>query len=119
MHNLSCFCTFVRQSHQLTFHPTLFIVQETALKLRDSGSLYCSGTENAKSRKKEYSRNTEVTASWLMRVDFSEVGRQELKIRPENQGGLGSLCHVGFSKGFTVREMENNILGFEHSSYMS
>ena len=28
--------------------------------------------------------------------------------------GLRGLYHVSFSKDFTVREMENDILGFEH-----
>ena len=54
LHNLSHFCTSVRQRHQLPFIPHNFsFVQETALQHRDSGSIHYSGTENTKFKKAE------------------------------------------------------------------
>ena len=72
LHNLSHFCTSVRQRHQLLFIPHNFsFVQETALQHRDSGSLHYSGTENTKFRKIERLCNIYGPASQLMWVELT------------------------------------------------
>ena len=117
-HNLSHFCTSVRQKYQLHLIPHNFFICTKQPWNRESGSLHFSETENAYSRKEECSCNIWGPASWLLWMEFSEGSREGLKTSQRASGAMGSVS-CGFSRGLYSERSGEWYFGFEHSSYMS